>query len=226
MGSEVRTHSRDGVRVSRQSLQTLSCLNVPDSNTLIKLQKQKETGRFETSGTSAVWPSSGEAAYRSRHHQVGLGVEVTAEDIVTVTLQSLQTLPLQTQRNIRHQSVVTSVNSVLSRRLTRTNSVSPSCCPRSLAFCRQTQKPVGWSLTTRRHQRSPKTHRARIRTRSRLRSEPDPDSAAHQFVSNDGFLKLSIVCSPDFYQLVCSCKDMLPGLQWEPISSQSEEVTP
>lgn len=99
--------------MSRQSLQTLSCLNVPDSNTLIKLQKQ-ETGRLETSGTSEVWHSSSDAAYRSRHHQVGLGVEVTAEDIVTVTLQSLQTLPLQKQINIWHQSVATSENRVLS----------------------------------------------------------------------------------------------------------------
>lgn len=36
-----------------------------------------------------------EAAHRSRHHQVGLRVEVTAEDVVAVTFQSLQALPLQ-----------------------------------------------------------------------------------------------------------------------------------
>lgn len=42
-GSEVRTYSRDGVRVSRQCLQTLSRLNVPDPNALIKLQTHRET---------------------------------------------------------------------------------------------------------------------------------------------------------------------------------------
>ena len=36
-------------------------------------------------------------AHRSRHDQVGLRVEVAAEDVVTVALQGLQTLPLNTQ---------------------------------------------------------------------------------------------------------------------------------
>lgn len=43
---------------------------------------------------------SGDTAYRSRHHQVGLRVEVTAEDVVTVTLQRLQTLPLRRQTDV------------------------------------------------------------------------------------------------------------------------------
>ncbi len=103
--SEVRTYSRDGVRVSWQSLQTFSCLNIPDTNTLIKLETHRHTqASFNekmfvcTQSECLCW---GSAAYRSRHHQVRLRVEVTAENVVTVTLQSLQTLPLQRQTD-RH----------------------------------------------------------------------------------------------------------------------------
>ena len=85
--------------MSRQSLQALSCLHVPDTNTFIKLWRQNQGNGLTRTRTNQNQDQTGPGpcltSYRSRHHQVGLRVEVTAEHIVTVTLQSLQTLPLE-----------------------------------------------------------------------------------------------------------------------------------
>lgn len=95
--------------------------------------------------------NSGEATHRSGHHQVGLRVEVTAEDVVAVTFQSLQALPLQGHTCDQLGGVKNAENSLT----VRTDAVLQSCCPKSSESYRQRQKPAGWSLKTRRRRRSP-----------------------------------------------------------------------
>lgn len=81
--------------MSGQSLETLPRLDVPDANALVELQTDRES-ESESGWRGCRRAADGaEAAHRSRHHQVGLRVEVTAEDVVAVTFQSLQALPLQ-----------------------------------------------------------------------------------------------------------------------------------
>lgn len=94
-GQRSGTHRGDGIRVSRQSLETLPRLDVPDANALVELQTDRESESQSGSGGCRRAADGAEAAHRSGHHQVGLRVEVTAEDVVAVTFQSLQALPLQ-----------------------------------------------------------------------------------------------------------------------------------
>lgn len=86
--------------MSRQSLETLPCLDVPDANALVELQADRQTVSQTSLRGCRPAADTAEAAHRSRHHQVGLRVEVTAEDVVAVTFESLQALPLQAETRV------------------------------------------------------------------------------------------------------------------------------
>lgn len=158
--------------------------------------------------------------YRSRHHQVGLRVEIAAENIVTVAFKSLQTLSLSRDKD-RHRCP--------QRQCLWDDIITLDCNGLMWSVCvcvsyriiipdlerfviRGGDQQVGvwrpWDV------RDPLHIHTQVddRCRHRPSKDPDQDRDTHQFVSHDRFLKLSIIRSPDLYQLISSCTDMLSWL--------------
>lgn len=121
LGSQ--TYGRDGVGMSRQRFQALPGFHVPYPHALVKLRgKEKQTfivlflpsptatGMFLSTGYNICFPSDAADTHRSRHDEVGLGVEVAAEDVVAVTFQRFQALALdQTHTSKKKHSTLVSV---------------------------------------------------------------------------------------------------------------------
>ena len=115
-GSEC-TYCSDGIGMSRKSLQAFTSLHVPDANALIKLQTRRKHSTYArrvcawtTTTTTTRWRYSlvtyehinfcdtnicDRFTYWAWHDEIWLWIKVTAENVVTVTLQRLQTFSLK-----------------------------------------------------------------------------------------------------------------------------------
>lgn len=88
--------------MSRQRFQTLPRLHVPYPDAFVELRKKQwrfgrgNAGQFRPlPATTPHPPRRAAGTHRARHDEVGLGVEVAAEDVVAVAFQGFQTLSLK-----------------------------------------------------------------------------------------------------------------------------------